>query len=250
MESLYDIVICLGPNDYDMFESCISNVKLHVQNQNNIYIITCKTVIDMYSIKYNTIHFIDEMRFPFSKKYIDDLFKTPSRSGWYLQQLLKLYAPIVLEELLDNYLILDADVYFHRPVSFFKDNKIQFNIGSQYWEPYFEHMNKLHPSLSKIYQFSGICHLMPMKRYIVQSLFNMVESYHNTVFWKVFLDMVTPENYPHSGASEYEILLTYTLNTYSDECDIVKLEWEDDSPSININYGGIYQSCHWHKRRY
>ena len=31
-----------------------------------------------------------------------------NRNGWYLQQLLKLYASFVIEELLDNYFIMFA----------------------------------------------------------------------------------------------------------------------------------------------
>lgn len=248
MNDLYDIVICVGPNDYSLIETLISNVKVNIINQNIIYILTHKKIVDQYSSLDPSVKFIDESIFPFSKTYIDDLFKAPKQSGWYLQQLLKLYAPIVIEELLDNYILLDADVYFHRPVSFFKDNKIQFNVGSEYHEPYFEHMTKLHPSLYKTQAASGICHVMPMKRHIVKALFKMIESYHNDIFWKVFLNNVTPDNYSKSGASEYEILFTYTTNIFLDEFDIVPLHCDLFAHYINREYKGVYQACHWYCR--
>lgn len=252
----YDVVICLGPNDFNILDESINRIEKYVKNLNKIYIITPLDIIDKNFLlnssinNFNNIIVVNENIFPFSKKYIDDLFKTPERSGWYLQQLLKIYAPIIIKEIKNNYVIIDIDVFFHNDVKFFDKDKILFNIGDQYWIHYFIHMNKLHPYLKKLINVSGICHLMPMKRHIVESLLKLVENYHNKPFWKAFLDCVEPYNYLYSGCSEYEILFNYTIKRYINEMKIVQLEWKNDSVKITENYNGIYESCPWHTRNF
>jgi hypothetical protein len=248
----YDIVICIGPNDYSLLPNLITNLKHNIIDYNKIYVITPKENITVYSSQITDVIFVDESIFPFSIDYISTLFGTSNRSGWYLQQLLKIYASIIITDILDNYVIIDSDVYFHKPVNFFKDDKINFNIGTEYHLPYFEHMNKLHPSLTKVIDRSGICHLMPMKRNIVELLIQMIESYKNEPFWKVFLNSVSPLHYgqdPHnsSGASEYEIMFTFTLQNFSEECVITQLLWRNTS-KIDRNYNGTYEACHHYNR--
>ena len=240
----YDMVMCLGPRDINLFNETINRANKYIKNLNKIYVITPLEVEN----KFDNVVIVNENRYPFSKIIIDDMFKTPQRSGWYLQQLLKLYAPVVINELKDNFVIVDTDVLFHNDVHFFENDKIRFNIGDQYWKHYFVHMNKLHPSLKKVCNVSGICHLMPMKRHIIQDLFSIVEKHHNKEFWKAFLDCVEPYNYPYSGASEYEILFNFTIKNYMNEMCLVPLEWKNDSDSITHGYVGIYESCPWHTR--
>jgi len=249
---MYDIVICIGPNDYILLPNLVNNLKKNIIDYNKIYVITPKENIENYSSQISDVLFIDENIFPFSINYINTLFGISKRSGWYLQQLLKIYAPIIITDLLDDYLIVDSDVYFHKSVNFFKDNIINFNIGTEYHVPYFEHMNRLHPSLKKIFDKSGICHLMPMKRKIVESLIKTIESYNNETFWKVFLNNVSHLHYGQdpnnsSGASEYEILFTFTLQNFQDDYTISPLLWRN-TPMIDINYNGTYEACHYYNR--
>jgi hypothetical protein len=244
---MYDIVICLGPNDISLFPKLIENVKHTIVGYNAIYVITSIGIKNSFETVIPNVTFVDETTFPFSKQYIDDKFKTPSRSGWYLQQLLKIYAPIVIKELLDHYLILDADVYFHKPVSFFENNKALLNTGTEHWTPYFEHMRKMDPSLFRVMNCSGICHLMPLKRKIVVSLLNKIELTHNKPFWEVFLNFVDPGQYTMSGASEYEMLFNYTILHFPDEYEIRKLIWKNTS-AITQNYDGEYEACHHYNR--
>jgi len=245
----YDIVICLGPNDYSLLPKLVENIKDNILNHHTIYIITPKSIIDILLSHNLSVTFIDESIFPFNIQYINILYNTPKRSGWYLQQLIKLYAPIIITELYDNYLILDADVYFHRPITFFENNKIQFNTGREYHIPYFEHMVKVYPSLKKIYNESGICHLMPMKHKIAKSFIQMIEEYHSgKSAWKVILDCVSPNDYDKSGASEYEMLFTYTLQKFPDEYEIRPLKWQNTT-HIHHGYDGIYEACHWYMRK-
>jgi hypothetical protein len=69
--------------------------------------------------------------FPFNKDTIKSYINN-NRSGWYLQQLIKLYAGSVIKDILDNYLVIDADTFFFKPTTFFKNNKPLYNYGSEY----------------------------------------------------------------------------------------------------------------------
>jgi hypothetical protein len=245
---IYDIIVCLGPNDDFLLSNIVTNTKLNIINSNKLYIITNSTIRDRHINQFNDdVIFIDENNFPFSKDYIDKKFNKPSRSGWYLQQLLKLYAPIIISTLLDNYLILDADVYFHNPVLFFENNKVLLNTGTEHHTPYFEHMKKLDSSLFRVYNCSGICHLFPVKKKFIYSLINKIELTHKKPFWEVFLDCVDSNHYEFSGASEYEILFNYIILHFPNEYEINNLIWRN-TPKITSNFQGHYEACHHYSR--
>ena len=78
-------------------------------------------ILEMYRVYDPIVTNIDENIFPFNKEYIDNLFKCPERSGWYLQQLLKIYAPIIINDILDKYIIVDADLRFYNRINFFEN---------------------------------------------------------------------------------------------------------------------------------
>jgi len=120
---------------------------------------------------------------------INDLiqkFGKHNRNGWYLQQLLKFYAGNVIPGILPNYLIVDSDTHFLKPTSFMdSDGKYIYTTGTEYHKPYFNHMNKLHPSLKKAHPCSGIVHHMIVNNNILNELMKIVETNHNTnPFWK------------------------------------------------------------------
>ena len=233
-----DIVICVGPNDAHVVSRCIESVRQYIQYRT----IVCIAAPGIEPIQ--NVVWIPESVFPFTKKDMN----AGERSGWYLQQLLKIYAPLVLPQLSDTYLILDADVVFHKHVSFSNQGIIQFNVGTEYHRPYFYHMKRLHPALNKVRDVSGICHLMPMKRHIVKELIRQVEVHHSSTFWKVFIDAVDPRERPYSGASEYEILFSFTLSQFPNEAVVHPLEWAN-SQSVTPGYTGVYEAVHYYMRR-
>jgi len=242
----WDSVICIGPSDAALVKTLIPNVKERIAPR-RIYVITLPTIKEQHQTLFDeSVHWIDEGSFPFSIQDIHDKFHQKQRSGWYLQQLLKLYAPIVLPDLLDQYVIVDADVRIHSDLRFFKEGRIQFNVGTEYHVPYFEHMFRL-LGMSKHGSHSGICHMMPMKRHIVQAFMKEVEARHGTEFWKAFLDKVDAGHYGLSGASEYELLYNYTQEHFGDEMDIAPLRWQNTgSPFANTSFD--YEAYHWYQR--
>jgi hypothetical protein len=238
MDILFDIVIPVGPNDLNKIEKMIEHTKKFIIGYRNIYIVS-KNKIDLSCI------FINENIFPFNIESIAKFLGGNTRNGWYFQQLIKLYSGFVIPDILNNYLVIDADTFFLKETTFFKDGLPLYNTGTEYHIPYFEHMNKMHPSLKKIKLESGICHHMMFQKNILEELFKLIEDFHDKKFWECFLSCVNPKEILGSGASEYEIYFTY-LHIYKPDKFIIRnLKWYNNS-KINENKQMDYISCHWY----
>lgn len=246
-----DVVTCLGPSDEALLSTLVTSVRQHLQPR-RIYVIAPAGIIERQRTAAvavaASIHWVDEATFPFTKKDIARIFRkdeTYKRSGWYLQQLLKIYAPLQIPEL-SRYVIIDADVRFHQPATFFEGNRILFNVGTEHHLPYFEHLHRL-LGLPKLRPESGICHLMPMERDIVEALVHEVEQRHGEPFWRVFLECVSPSEYDTSGASEYEILFTFAWARFPDRIAVRPLRWQNTSlAEHHTEY--VYEAWHCYLR--
>jgi hypothetical protein len=182
----------------------------------------------------------------FNKVTIGNIIGNHDRIGWYLQQLLKLYALIIIPEILEKCLILDSDTFFLKPTIFINNNKCLYAYSEQYHTKYFEHMLKMDKELIKIYNKSGICHHMMFEKKYINELINKIEKNHNDTFYNVFLKMVT--EFTGSGASEYEIYFNYMLKNYSNHIEIRELDWIDSKSLDDIHSHYDYISYHWHSR--
>lgn len=240
-ESIFDIVIPVGPNESDSIITQIEYTKKNVLGYRNIYLICFdpKTKIDDCIT-------IDERIFPFNIKTVASFHGSSWRNGWYLQQLLKLYAGLVIPNILETYLVLDADTFFMKPTVFIKDNKCCYNYGKECHSPYFNHMKLLDNSLKRVYaDKSGICHHMMFETKKIKKMFSLIEKNHvENKFYEIFLNKVDRKFYANgSGASEYELYFNYLLTYHHDEIIIRKLKWKD-SKSLDKNMD--YVSVHWH----
>jgi len=250
----FDIVIPLGPNEFKNIQSQIQYVKKNVCGFRNIYIISYDP-----NIVLDDCIVISESIFPFKMEEIAAYFAQykckNNRNGWYLQQLLKLYAGQVIPDILPDYLVIDADVFFLKPLSFF--NRIKeissagtkeyvkyfFTVGQEYWKPYFEHMKRLHPTFRKMNaQYSGISHHMMFSTQYVVEMMQMVEKYHGNKkpFFKIFIESIKEHlnhlpTHSESGASEYEIYFNYMINYHSDLVSIRQLKWKNVKFDYDVN---------------
>jgi FkbM family methyltransferase len=242
-DTKFDIVIPVGRNDIDIIENQIEYTKKNIIGFRNIYLISYDI-----SLKIKDCITISENIFPFSLETVAKYHGKRDRNNWYLQQLFKLYAGEFIPNILEDYLIIDADTFFLKPTSFFEDGKTLFNYGLEYHIPYFTHMSKLHPKLFKIDILkSGICHHMMFKTKYLKDLFEMVEKYHsnNGLFYDIFLKYVV--DYNHSGASEYEIYFNFIQYKYPNDFKIRALNWKNSS-SLDLNSDCDYISYHSYLR--
>jgi len=240
----FDIVICYGPMDQNKIHKMIEYTKKNVIGYRNIYIVSYDR-----SLLIEGCITVDENTFGFNPVVIKYLGNN-ERNGWYLQQLIKLYASFAIKDLLDNYLVIDTDTFFLKPTHFFdEDGRPLYNIGTEYWFPYFKHMEKMHPLLKRYDErISGITHHMVFQKNKLQNLFEMVERMHpGKLFYEIFLESVDPRFALTSGASEYEIYFNYLQCFCKEYFNIRPLKWsnvkiENLEKAIEMNYD--YVSCH------
>uniref|UniRef100_A0A6C0KK38 Nucleotide-diphospho-sugar transferase domain-containing protein n=1 Tax=viral metagenome TaxID=1070528 RepID=A0A6C0KK38_9ZZZZ len=237
----FDIVIPVGPNDTSIITTQIEYTKKNIIGYRNIYIICCND-----SLTIDGCITISENIFPFSLQTIAEYHGKVERNGWYLQQLLKLYAGFVIPDILDKYLVIDSDTFFLKQTRFIDNGKCLYAYGVEYHPTYFAHMQKLHPRLTKKYtNISGICHHMIFEKRYLKELFEIVENVHKDIFYKIFLKNVT--DIRGSGASEYEIYFNYMCHKHPDKIVIRPLQWKNTN-TMEI-YGNFdYVSYHWYMR--
>jgi hypothetical protein len=251
-----DAVIPAIDKDLSTLEFCIEGIKTNCPEVRRIIVISPKRLT-------NSAEWFDEKNFPFDKAKVTALLTKEkqsnltgllkSRSGWYLQQLLKFYASYVVPGLSSNVLFVDADTIFLRKVTFInEEGGGLFSLAKEHHAPYFQHAAKLIPGFIKVSKDSGIAHHMLFQKPILDHLFSLVESTHGCPFWQAFCSMVN-SRYGFAGASEYEIYFNFALSQ-TDQVKRRPLKWEnlsslkDISKYKNLEYD--YVSCHtWMRKK-
>lgn len=233
-----DVIIPSTEKDLDTLDYCIEGIRNNCSQVRRIIVISDKKLTDK-------AEWFDEKLFPFNKRTVafyllngdsqkaGEYLNAPNpRVGWYLQQLLKLYAPYVIPDISKNVLHLDADTIFLNPVTFVNShNGGQYNPGTEYHKPYFAHMDRLVPGLGRVFpEHSGISHHMLLQKDALDDLFRSVENYHKTEFWKAFCLQVNKIDLFLSGAASDELYFNFVF-TKTDQVEIRPLKW-DNVPSI------------------
>jgi hypothetical protein len=145
---LFDAVISFHKSNIKTLEHCIKGIKTNAVNIRNVYYISDQ----IYSE--NAI-WCSESIFPFSYKEIKSITYGKA-SIWVYQQLLKLYAPIVIPNILPNVLIVDSDTIFYKKINFFDKSLPLYNISkdlnlykSEFFCQALLHINKLIPQIER-----------------------------------------------------------------------------------------------------
>ncbi|CDR34372.1 DUF6492 family protein [Criblamydia sequanensis] len=252
-----DVVIPCVKGDLEILPFCIKGIRKNVKAANRIIIISKEKLTD-------DAEWVPESNFPFSKEDVamhlttdEDsrrkLLDKGGRAGWYLQQLLKLYAPFVIDGISENVLIVDADTVFLNPVTFLGNDGLGlYDFGNEKHPPYFDHMQRLLPALKKVDpKKSGIVHHMLFQKKYLKELFEKVEARHHLPFWKAFCSQVAPQDLFFSGASEYEIYFNFMLSKKGSRM-IRPLKHLNVSSIKNLEKykkeGYHYVSCHYYLR--
>ena len=233
----FDIIIPVGPNEINGFHVKLHHIKTLISGYRNIYIICY-----VPNIEVEGCITINEDVFPFTKNDIKTYFSEKYgswRCGWYFQQLMKLYAGFCIPDILDKYLVIDADILVLKPLRVIQDNKFLFTTSDEYHQPYFNHMSRLHPTLTRQTNYSGICHHMMFYVPFVKKLFELVqEGRPEKPFWQIFMENVY-ESEGSSGASEYEMYFNFVLKYYPEHIQPRQLYWS------NMNSYDYVAVCDW-----
>lgn len=231
-----DVVIVCHPKDKETLSLSIDGIKENGHNVRRVIIVSSENLTDK-------AEWFDESQFPFSKKQIENtisrhdkavaakFFNGQHRSpGWYYQQLLKLYSPLIIPNISSNVLVLDADTVFLNPVKFLNDSfgaLFCVNNLTEAKEAYFQHAERLVPGYKRVHKETySVCHHMLFQRPILEDLFHTVEDYHGKPFWKAFCLCVNLDQ--NKGASEFEIYFSFAFN-HTKQVEVRKLKWVNSS---------------------
>lgn len=233
-----DVVIPAHKKDLQILEYCIDSAKKKIVGAGRIIVISKERYSD-------NAEWFDEALFPFTIEMVRDQVGNTS-CGWYFQQLLKFYAPIIIPNISENVLILDSDTVFFRRVKMIDDKGHAFynilketNISRKgdFDDLVAQHMEQLFPAIAQknlppeFQNISGITHNMVFNREVLRDLFKKVEEHHNNgePFYKIFLKF---SRHTHC-ASEYQIYFNFLLLYHKEKIRIRKLRFKNTS-DINI----------------
>ena len=252
-----DVVIPCHAKDSEILPLVIEGVKKHAHNVRRVIVISNERLSD-------EAEWFDERLFPFTKydaameilkdhAQAEEFINSPnSRIGWIFQQLLKLYAPLVIPDISPNVLILDADTILLKSIRF-QDaaGASLFNVGTEYHFPYFEHALRLLPSFKKVFpRYSGICHHMLFQKEVLEDLFAEIKAMHAVEPWQALMRCIDVEQIGGSSFSEYEIYFNFIFS-HTTKAKIRPLRWENVGDVNRKKYesrGLDYISCHSYKR--
>lgn len=248
-----DVIIPCHPKDQANLEHCIKGIRKNGANVRRIIVLSSEC-LSMQA------EWFDEANFPFDKeKILVEVFHGDcerarnfpyrSRIGWIYQQLLKLYACYVIPNLSSNYLVLDADTIFLRPVHFLTHmGEPLFNVGKEDHTPYFDHAKRLLPGFQKVFpKLSGITHHMIFQKPILDDLFGQIWECHGMDPWKAIVRCIDLKEIRDSCFSEYEIYFNFSFMR-TDQAHVRKLKWKNIKSLDDLKEckkkGYDYVSCH------
>lgn len=219
----YDVVIPYHVKDALPVQYCIKSCLKNFTGLNNIY------VIGIESPRLNHICFRKEDDFlsgGLNKRYIEDRwrkigFAGLNLSGWLYQQFIKLGCVYAIKELCENYIVVDSDVVFLKPLEFYKDGKCLLSHTREFFEPDFLCCEYL-LGIKADRNFSFIAHHMPMKKRLVREMLGEIEKRHNEPWFDVIIKSFADGK---CRFSEYQLYGQYLHNRHQDKILIRKLRY-------------------------
>lgn len=213
-----DGVILTTGKDTRAFEHSIVSSLQHLVDVDKFYVITP----DFDSLQSRLgaqlgprVVFVDEKRFPFDWRNVSDvMIRTVEekgvyplngksqfehtvwgRIGWFLQQLLKMYAGKVLQ--LGDYVLLDSDIVWFKDTKFINETiddnltRYYYACSSQYHPAYIATLKRIsgvelyhNPDMHR----SGISHHIVIVKAVLDDLMEQTERRYGFEFWKVLLN--------------------------------------------------------------
>ena len=198
----FNKIIMLGSEDVEQELKKIKNLKIEFINENEI---------------------LDGLTFSKIKELISKRGGDPKRTGWYLQQFLKLGYSLICKS--DYYIVWDSDTIPLKKIDFFDDNAPYFDIKSEYHKPYFTTIENLFSNnYKKEINGSFISEHMVFKTEYVR---NMIEEINknkkipgNKFYEKIINAIDNVNNLNNSGFSEFETYGTFVYHKFKDSYKI------------------------------
>jgi len=251
---MFDVVIPCSPKDNDNLKQTLRSLR-NLRGWRSIYIISPEPVSLDTGVPYKEVRdsAFDSL-FTLARikaRWLQEFPDMAYRSSWVYQQLLKLYCPQVIPDLLDSFLFLDSDTMVLRDLNL-DPAKFQYSIPSENHTPYKENYYRLTGLTAQ--SFSFINHHMMYRRLYLQEIFDHVHRCHWKPFFDVLLDsldytiqstMAEQEIYGnwmyfhHRDICEYRHLNTSDLNYIPSDSQLTDLAQQYDLVSSHAWLRGI-----------
>ncbi|MCH9622009.1 MAG: hypothetical protein S4CHLAM20_14430 [Chlamydiia bacterium] len=242
-----DVVIPVHKKDTENLDLLIDYVHKNIKDVRKVYVVSKHKFTDKAI-------WIDEQDYPFS---IEDVANELGgvgvgkhiRRGWYYQQLLKFYTYKVIDDLTEDFLILDADTRPNKVMKFIEDD------GRVYLDhfacrclcnEYYKFLNRLVPAIEDVHKgYNPVVHHMVFTKSILDSLFQQVEEVHAKPFWLAFSNCVIgartlDPRYFYAGASEYLIYFHFCRNFFPEKILLRPIAVMPPCGSITESFGPRY----------
>lgn len=221
--NLYDVVIVALEKDLRIIEKFIDMFTMYLPMKRLVLIGDFKVKEHIKNIRYQEVYYIDEESL-ISRANITNIIskrtknniKAVNRSGWYLQQFVKMkYAQVCKD---DYYLLWDCDTIPLKKVTMFLDRPI-FDIKDEYHKEYFDTIGKILPGYEKKITKSFISEHMLIHTKSMNKMIADIESnteIEGKSFDEKILNAILEDILPYSGFSEFETYGTYILSNFPD----------------------------------
>ena len=220
--NMYDVVIVALEEDLHIIEKFIDIFAMYLPMKRLVIIGNSKVKEHIKNIRYQELCYIDEESLVSCEKIRNIISKRTqnninavNRSGWYLQQFLKMKYATICQD--DYYLLWDCDTIPLKKVTMFSDKPI-FDIKEEYHKAYFDTIGKILPGYEKKIPKSFISEHMLIHSKSMNKLIANIEAnteIEGQSFDEKILNAISKDILPFSGFSEFETYGTYMLTNYS-----------------------------------
>jgi len=245
-----DIIIPAIKKDIDILPLTIQGLKNNLAHPiGNIFIVTPDVNAFEPVWKTQGIHCIDEKDvLPVRKEDISYFPEGNDRSGWLLQQFIKLLGSNIATT--PFYFVIDADTVLVRRQIFEENEKTIFLVSDEFHQPYYQIYNRLLGQEASCL-VSFVSHMMCFNSERMEELRTCIEKHTGLIWWQAVIQML--DGSQSSGFSEYELYGHWMLTNYPDEIKreyfmnkAISREKKCSNTDLEQLYGGTLRSVSLH----
>lgn len=141
--NLYDLVMMVTPNSFPLCKRTVEYVYKNIKPKRIVLIGNrkVKDLVDFDCIFIDEDKLLDGLSFANVQKVLLDRIGDAKRTGWYLQQFLKMGYALQCKD--EAYIVWDSDTIPLKTINYFDNNKYKFFTKTEYHKPYFETIEKI-----------------------------------------------------------------------------------------------------------
>jgi hypothetical protein len=219
-DDVVDLFFTTIAKDFDTLQLAITAAKKNILHKIGTVYIATKINDEMRAFcNENGCILVDETTIlGYGKEKIDYKVGTLDRSGWMLQQLLKLGANRVVKT--DNFITICTDTILVRPLAFISDGAFIFRQNEEWHNTYFSVFRKIFGYHPKTW-FSYTSHMMMFNKQMLTEMQSELEEKHGKPWDKVYAETASPDEL--SCISDYETYANWVRCNYPNKTKSVVL---------------------------